>query len=121
MKKQFTEQCVDSVLDRVCPVSKVASEFRVSLEERIKKSAVSGDFDHNLVFTLNYPGHPPRKIEDTLTLSSSHHVGEDYLAEIREILEENVVIDRNFNLTSYKESGKERYDGIVNFNYKAKQ
>ncbi|SRR3989344_5933179 len=117
MKKQFTEQCVDLVLDRVAPVKVVAKEFKAILEEKISKTDLDDHF-HKFTFTLNYPGHHPSSVSDIRTLDGAMHVGTNYLLEIQEKLQDRMVIDKNYDITLNHEYNLDNYKGVITFNFK---
>src|SRR3989344_2736645 len=102
MKKQFNDRCIDAIFELIGPVRSVSDKFTAKLEEIIRPTHVSGDYDHKLKFTINYPGHNPQPVEDTLTISESHnalnlveHIGPEYLAKILGELNDNRLIKKN--------------------------
>ena len=118
MKKEFTERCVDLVLDRIGPVRAVLPRFEAGLEETIGKSEVPGDFYHSLKFTLNYPGHKQSAEETTLNLSDNNHVGINFLTDIGNKLKDYIVVTSNFDFKLFHECSLGKYCGKIEFKYR---
>lgn len=125
MKKQFSEQCADSVLDKIAGKDyakrAVEERFSCTLEEKVISTGVPDDFDHKLTFTVNYPGEQPSILTDTNTLTEQHHVGIDYLVGIKDKLLDYPVVEKNFDIELNHIINKDSYEGIMNFTYKRKQ
>lgn len=125
MKKEFTEQCVDAVLDKIAGKDfakrAVEERFSCTLEEMIKSTSVTGDFYHQLTFTVNYPQDKPSILTDTQTYTERQPIGKDYLDNLKSKLLDYPVVENNFGIELNHIIERDSYEGVMNFTYKRKQ